>query len=216
MEETGRRLPQPMLKLQNNKSESSAALSITPDAHSPSSPRLADGCNRASPCPFRFSPGSTSDATPLLPLAADFHEDAAHDMGAGHQAVAFALENSHLAPPHRLAQPLDILHRDTGITSPMVDDNWSGDVDISETNCVSTLKTNKQVHGRVGTRRRKLPDGVSQAIVIRLLTFTIGNLRVGKSGSSRERIVFRLPSIPPLGGIGPVVTMSCAIRSGAN
>jgi len=30
MEETGRRLPQPMLKLQNNKSESSAALSITP------------------------------------------------------------------------------------------------------------------------------------------------------------------------------------------
>lgn len=71
---------------------------------------------------------------PIFPLLGNFHENIAHHRRRGHQSVAFVLENPDLAAPHGLAKPSDVIHRDTRIPTPMVDDNVSCDIHVPEAN----------------------------------------------------------------------------------
>src|SRR5262245_57506543 len=97
--------------------------------------------------------GAASDAHPVLPLLADLHQDRPHNTRAGHESVALALEDAHLAAPHRLAEPLDVLYGDSGIAAPMVDDYRSGDVDVSEADRVAAFEADEEIDGRVRARR---------------------------------------------------------------
>src|SRR5947207_2851430 len=67
---------------------------------------------------------------PVLPLPRNFHQHAAHDCGAGHKSVALALENPHFASSHGLAEPFDILDRDSCVSSSMMDDHRASDINI--------------------------------------------------------------------------------------
>src|SRR2546421_13097196 len=71
---------------------------------------------------------------PLPPFRGNLSKDTAHNTGAGHQSVAFTLQNIHLAFLHCSTEPLDVFHGDTVIPRPVVHNDRSGYVDVSEAN----------------------------------------------------------------------------------
>src|SRR5687768_4533054 len=91
------------------------------------------------------------DSHPVLPLFADLHEHCAHDTCTRHETMAFTFKYSDLATPHSLAEPANVLDRDARVSASVVDNNGPCNVNIPEADGMPSLKTYKQVDGRIGT-----------------------------------------------------------------
>lgn len=64
--------------------------------------------------------------------------------------MTLAFKNADFAASHRLAEPSHIIHGDTRIFCPVVDDYFAVDIYISEADCLAAFETNQQVDGWVG------------------------------------------------------------------
>lgn len=130
---------------------------------------------------------------PVLPFLGDFAQHIAHDNSRCHQAMAFTLEDANFTPPHRPAQPPDIVHRNARVAAPVVDNDFSVNVNVTETNCLSALKADQQVHSWIGIGCRQFPDPVRQSGIIFRLAFAFSILRSQGSrviiGTWRGRLV---------------------------
>ena len=87
--------------------------------------------------------------------------------------MSLVLENPDLTASHGLAKPSDVIHRDPGILTPMVDDNVPGDVHVTEANRLVAFQAHQQVNCRVGIAGSQFPDLVRQAIIIIGLALTL-------------------------------------------
>lgn len=84
--------------------------------------------------------------------------------------MALPVKHSDFTPPHQLAEPFDVLHRYPAVLTAVVDDDRSGDVDVPEPNCLTSLETDEEIDGRVGLFRCEAPNGVGEADVVGRLT----------------------------------------------
>lgn len=103
-------------------------------------------------------PRGPNHPQPILPLPGHLHQHPAHHPRTRHQAVPFAFQHPHFAPPHHLGQPLDVVEGHARILAAMVNDDAAGDVDVAEPDRLAALEADEQVHRRVGVGGGKVPD----------------------------------------------------------
>lgn len=129
-------------------------------------------------------PFTLDQGRPVLPLLGDFRQNTTHDTGGSHETVAFAFEDSHLAAPHGLAEPLDILHRHASVFAAVLNDHRPGDINVAESDGLTPLKADQQINGWVGVGRGELPDLVSESgVVVNLpLAFVFGRFGTRAEG----------------------------------
>lgn len=81
------------------------------------------------------------DASPVFPVARHLRQDITHDLGAGHEAVLLAFQDTDFAFTHQAAEPADVVGRDARVFGAVVDDNGAVDVLVAEADGLLGLET---------------------------------------------------------------------------
>lgn len=132
-------------------------------------------------------PASTlDDGRPVLPLLGNLSQNTAHDTRRSHKTVTFALENSHLAASHSLAQPLDIFDGHASVLASVVDHGCSCNIHVAESDGLATFQADQKINGGIGISSGQRPNLMSESSVIVPLPL---QLFLGRLGARSESCI---------------------------